>query len=59
MMQILSFYKLTTIQKKNKFKELKKYPFEIAFGTIDTITRIETLLKWNEMTSSPKLLMQS
>ena len=42
-----------------KFKELKKYPFENAFGTIDTITRIETLLKWNEMTSSPKLLMQS
>ena len=57
-MQILSFYKLTTVQKNNiKFKELKK-TFEIAFGTTNTITRIETMLKWNEMTSSQKLLIQ-
>ena len=41
-----------------KFKELK-IPFEIAFGTTNTITRIETMLKWNEMTSSQKLLIQS
>ena len=59
MMQILSFYKLTKIQKNNiKIKELK-IPFEIAFGTTNTITRIETMLKWNEMTSSQKLLIQS
>ena len=41
-----------------KFKELKK-TFEITFGTARTIERIETMLKWIEMTSSQKLLMQS
>ena len=60
MMQNFDFLQTHYDLKNNiKFKELKKFSFEITFGTIDTITKIETLLKWNEMTSSPKLLMQS
>ena len=54
MMQILSFLQTHYNSKNNnKFKELKK-TFEITFGTTNTIARIETMLKWNEMTSSQK-----
>ena len=44
---------------KLKLKELKTYPFEVAFGAKDVLIRIETLLKWNEITSSPKFIKQS
>ena len=44
---------------KLKLKELKTYPFEVAFGAKDVLIRIETLLKWNEITSSSKFIKQS
>ena len=44
---------------KIQLNKSKIYPFEIAYDSNDSMIRIETLLKWNEITSCVKWLKQS